>query len=221
MIFTIEGSIGVGKSTLLAQLSTNVSFSKKHIVVLEPVDDWMKFKANPEDAESLFEMYYKDPTKYGFSFQMMALQTRFENLISMTQGTDANTIIICERSFLTDYQIFAKMLWRKKFITDIEMAVYKRWHAFILDLIKPKIMGTIYLRAPPDVCAKRINTRNRKGEEDLDADYLKDLHEAHDDWLLPTDSLIIDASGASIDLSAIVKYVEERLHACIGPVRGL
>ncbi|VDK41959.1 unnamed protein product [Taenia asiatica] len=48
---------------------------------------------------------------------------------------------------------------------------------FQLDLI-------VYLRCSPEVCAERVRKRNRRGEGSISMDYLNQLHDLHEDWLL-------------------------------------
>jgi deoxyadenosine/deoxycytidine kinase len=223
MIFTIEGNIGAGKTTLLNDLALT-KFSKDHIVVLEPIDTWMDCRVSP-DKPSLFEMYYKNREKYAFTFQLMAMHSRAQNLIEMVE-TSKTKVVICERNFLTDYEIFAKIMFNDGFINDVEMMVYRQWHTFIMDMVKPYIAGTIYLRANPEVCTARINKRGRKDEVDnIDLKYMYDLHFAHEVWLAGddktetvktsiTDVLIIDANvDGKLNTDAMVEFIEAKLAA--------
>jgi len=188
MIFTIEGNIGVGKTTLLKRLEADellpIPLTHQHMVVYEPVDDWMNVK-DANSGESLFELYYRDKQKYGFVFQMMALQTRFDNIMNMA-NEHKDTILICERSFITDFEIFAKMMYDNGYITDIEMTVYKKWHDFIMKLFMPKINGHIYIHASPEKCFERVQKRGRKGEDVITLNYLKSVDERHEEWLCPS-----------------------------------
>lgn len=182
MVFFIEGNIGAGKSTLLKKLEEcNANIN----VIYEPVDSWMNMKA-PGSSESLFELYYKDKARYGFMFQMVALQSRIAHIIRVTEEAtkvNENTIIVCERSFLTDHEIFAKMLHNQKIMSDEEYYVYKMWYDFFIELLKPIVHGIIYLRTSPETCYKRMQQRNRHGEEGVKLEYLQELHEQHENWL--------------------------------------
>jgi deoxyadenosine/deoxycytidine kinase len=181
MLVFLEGSIGSGKSTLLSKLE-----ARGHTVIYEPVDAWMNMRVNPT-SESLFDLYYKDKKRYGFMFQMVALQSRIAHIneiISRQASTSNDTILICERSFFTDHQVFAKMLHEEIIITDEEYYVYKMWYDYLLTLINPKVSGIIYLKASPEVCMSRIIKRNRKGEEGIDLEYLVRLDRQHENWLV-------------------------------------
>jgi deoxyadenosine/deoxycytidine kinase len=181
MIFTLEGNIGVGKTTALKVFETQLKFDIPHVVVYEPVDDWLKVKAAGQD-KSLFELYYEDKVRYGFVFQMYALQTRFEHLID-TIKANPGKIIICERTPLTDCEIFAKMMYEQGFMSPDEFMVYENWYTFITKLVSPHIRGIIYLRSDPSTCVGRIISRKRNGEDGIQLSYLDNVHKQHEAWL--------------------------------------
>lgn len=56
----------------------------------------------------------------------------------------------------------------------------------------------VYLRAKPETCLERIRTRNRPEEQSITVDYLKQLHERHEQWLSTTNTsvLVVDADQA-------------------------
>eukprot|EP00798_Chlamydomonas_sp_ICE-L_P019692 gene19692-26382_t len=187
IIIPIDAGIAVGKTTLLARIKeqvASVDFGRPCVVEFEPVDKWMQTKPAGHE-ESLFEMYYKDKQKYGFTFQMLALQTRFQRLKEVMDA-NPNSIIICERSPLTDREIFARMLCVHGIISPYEFQIYDAWYDFVMGILRPCIKGIVYLRANPDVCAGRLAKRNRLGEDMIDIAYLKKLHDRHDMWLLGT-----------------------------------
>ena len=173
----IEGGIGAGKTTLLTHLE------KSYRVIYEPVDDWLEFM-DPKSGKSLFELFYHDKAKYAFAFQMMILETRFDNFEKHLKDVEPGEIVFCERTLDTDLEIFANLMQRKGLMTDIERSVYGRYQGLLARLSKYAVSHIIYLRTNPDVCAERINTRARKGEENMDPQYIIDIHEAHEAWLI-------------------------------------
>jgi len=185
MLFICEGNIGSGKTTFLNKLR-DVHFIQPHVIVLEPVDQWMKqnVKNNKGDEQSVnfLELFYEDNIKHCFTFQMFALQSRMEYTLKIIQENPGK-LIICERSPLTDCEIFAKMLFEKGILSAEDFCVYKKWYDFMLELIKPNIIGILYLQVEPNLCAKRIMQRNRDGEKNISLDYLQTLHDKHEKWL--------------------------------------
>ena len=189
LIFSIDGNIGSGKSTLVDYLKQNLKEIGKYSVVFlqEPVETWNNIK--DRDGMSILEKYYSNPERYSFAFQMMAYITRLSTLRKAYREAPDNTIIITERSLHTDYNIFAKMLYDSGKIEQVEYTIYCNWfYEFIDDL---DISGFIYLQIPPETCYSRIKSRNRKGEESIPIEYLQDCHNYHEKWLINTNCLYL------------------------------
>jgi deoxyadenosine/deoxycytidine kinase len=213
MIITVEGNIGAGKTSLLYELE-NAKFAKEHIVAYEPVDDWLNVKIDhhASDSKSLFELYYMDKQKYGFAFQMYALQTRFKHLVKL-MNEHPDKIIIMERCHLTDSEIFAKMLYSQGYMSPMEYHVYKSWYDFTSSIIQPNIAGVIYLRVSSPLCVERICERNRDGEGNIDMSYIKRLHQLHEEWLATDDTVCIidgNANNMSWDIEKIRRYIDAK-----------
>lgn len=176
----VDGNIGSGKSTLLKYLETE-KFDKEHIIVMEPVDEWMKVSKGSE--ESLFEKYYKDKKRYGFIFQMFVLETRV-NAMYKAINENPGKIVICERSHFTDCYVFAKMLLQDKLIEQHEYDVYKSWFDMCCGLLDKCVKGIIYMRADPSVCLGRIFKRMRNGEDTISYSYVNTIHSLYEEWLM-------------------------------------
>ena len=172
-LFTIEGNIGSGKSTLIDKLR-----KYKHIVFLpEPVDIWNTIRDSA--GVTILEHFYKDPQSYAFSFQIMAYISRL-SLLRNTLRTNPNAIIITERSVWTDRYIFAKMLYEDHKINHIDYSIYLKWFdEFINDI---QLSGIIYVKTSPKICQERIALRNRPGET-IPLDYSINCHTYHEKWL--------------------------------------
>lgn len=179
-VFTVEGNIGAGKTTLLSRLAESL---QKAVVLFEPVDIWTQTKF--VDGKSLFELFYQDKKKYGFSFQLFALLTRLDQLQHAIRTSAPDTIILCDRSYMADAEIFGKMLYEADCLTDVEWAVYKHWFEFNIKNYVPCLKGILYLRAHPSTCMQRIAQRNREGEVGkVDDEYLSAVHKKHEEWLM-------------------------------------
>lgn len=46
-----------------------------------------------------------------------------------------------------------------------------------------QVDGVIYLRAQPETCFARCQKRNRSEESSISLEYLKTVHQKHEDWL--------------------------------------
>lgn len=180
-IFSFEGNIGSGKSTLVNYFKEyfaagvfanglNVCF------VQEPVDEWNTI--TDETGKTVIECFYADNKRYAFAFQMMAYISRLKTLrTELNKGYD---IIFIERSLFTDRNVFAKMLYDEGKINEIEYKIYNKWFdEFIVDF--PKI-EYIYLKTDPKTAFDRVLKRGRQGET-IPLEYLTKCHDYHEDWL--------------------------------------
>lgn len=207
MIITIEGSIGAGKSTML-NLCKTLKLDKEHIVVQEDVDSWTSMK--DDKGNSIFDLFYHDKEKYSYVFQTYVLFSRI-SLLADVITKNPDKIVICERSFMTDYEIFAKALHETGMISDIEWKVYTVWHEMARKLFNKPIVGQIYLKTDPDKCYERIAKRNRQSEHLIDIEYLRELHKRHEDWLMhesnnDVPTLVVDGNE---EFAVVSKNVEK------------
>ena len=220
VIYSIEGNIGSGKSTLVSYLKDNLSniqvnvhrHAEDSITILgqngvqqnnapmkseipiiylqEPVDTWNKIA--DKDGEPILTKFYKDQEKYAFSFQMMAYISRIA-LLRKTVKENPHSIIICERSVFTDSNVFAKMLYDDGKIEEVDYNIYKRWFdEFTQDT---PINCSFYIKVTPENCEERVSRRAREGEV-IPLEYLKKCGEYHDTWLEheSTKAVIIDGN---------------------------
>jgi deoxyadenosine/deoxycytidine kinase len=131
-IFSIEGNIGSGKSTLVNKLK-NVQIDDNELFLLqEPVSMWESIK-DPEGV-SILSKFYADKEKYAFPFQMMAFISRLKE-ISECIKLFPNDIIITERSVFTDCYVFAKMLHDDGLIDSVCYQIYNQWFDYFTDNI--------------------------------------------------------------------------------------
>lgn len=190
-IYSIEGNIGSGKSTLVNILKKHYENSSNVVFMDEPVSIWESIQ--DKEGKNIIEKFYGDTQKYAFSFQMMAYISRISMLKKMISSNQGKTII-CERSVYTDKNVFAKMLYDCGDIEEVNYQIYLKWFdEFIEEL---NVSGLIYVRADPEISCDRVIIRNRKGEN-IPLDYLKSCHQYHENWILneTNKTLILDANS--------------------------
>ena len=176
-IYSIEGNIGAGKTTILEEIES--IGNPKICVVREPVDAWTSICDS--SGENILEKFYKDPNKYSFVFQILAFHTRLNTLRNaMIKHADCD-IILCERSLQSDGHIFAKMLYDDGLIDEISYRIYEK--IYYAEIEQFALSGVIYVDVPPETCAERILKRGRVGEENIKLDYLQRCHSYHTIWL--------------------------------------
>jgi deoxyguanosine kinase len=178
-IFSIEGNIGSGKSTLVRVLSEKLRYiAQTHVIyVQEPVSEWDNIK--DRNGKTILENFYADQPKYAFSFQMMAYISRL-SLLKRVIKENPNAILITERSVFTDREVFAKMLYDEGKIEEVNYQIYLKWFdEFIEDI---PITGLIYINTTPEKSKERVDIRGRLGEN-IPLEYLKQCHNYHTKWI--------------------------------------
>lgn len=181
-MYFLEGNVGTGKSTFLKKLQ---EITDVHII-LEPVDEWVNTK-NISSGKNLLEEFYANQERWAYTFQSIAFRTRINNLLLAPK--DKTKVI--ERSVFTDRNVFAKTCYENSKMGEIEWNDYTHWFDWLTESFDVKPKGYIYLRADPEVSHERVKIRNRGGEESIPLDYLKTLHEKHDDWLLKENNVLV------------------------------
>ena len=215
-IYSIEGNIGSGKSTLIKFMKKNLTWIKhrKIIYLQEPVKTWESFT---DGKSNIIEKFYENQKEWAFSFQMMAYISRIAQLKKTVQKYPQESyIIITERCIETDKNVFAKMLYVDDKIDPINYQIYLKWFdEFVYDL---PIQSYIYLKTEPEICIQRIIKRDRKGET-ISLDYLKKCHSYHNDWLdEKNNKLVIDVTQKmsneifNIWVNDIIEYIGNNIN---------
>jgi len=197
-LFSIDGNIGSGKSTLYASLQHLYKDNTAVIFVPEPVSQWEKIK--DVSGKTMLQLFYADQEKYAFAFQMMAYISRLSILRRIVEENKVkcqNIVIITERTLYTDKYIFAKMLFDQGKIEDVEYQIYLTWFdEFSRDF---PLDNVVYVKTSPEKCYERIHKRAREGEEIIPLAYLEDCHRYHEEFLdkdtgISVNQLIIDGN---------------------------
>lgn len=190
--YVIEGNIGSGKSTLCRMLE--VFYNGEAEIIYEPVDEW-KSVQNNEDGKNLLQCYYEEQNRWGFSFQLYGLLTRFHDTMKKQQ----KELRFVERSIFSYKNVFARFLYENKKMNSLEWKMYEQWFDWLSKdsfEVENKPNGFIYLRANPETSYQRMLKRERNEEKCVPIEYLESVNKYHDDWLseqsLESDILIID-----------------------------
>lgn len=195
IVITIEGPIGVGKSTFCDILCKNWDDCE---IVPEPVELWKELKNT--DGKNILDTFYTDIKRYAYTFQNVACITRMMK-IEQTFKKSSKKYIFLDRSLATDKNVFEKMLYDSGMINELEHQAYNLWYDFywqhVRDINKTKTIH-IYLKCDANICKERIKKRGREEEVGITLEYLQDLNKYHDAWLIDgSDSLntiIIDCN---------------------------
>ena len=132
IIISLEGNIGVGKSTFLEHLEKNLGKNSGWLYLREPVHIWETIQ--DKNGKTVLANFYEDPKTYAFPFQVMAYTTRLHELKRIVKENPDCKGIICERSLEADKHIFAKMLHQDGLMDDIMYTIYEKYFSEYEDM---------------------------------------------------------------------------------------
>ena len=186
-IIFIEGNIGSGKTTLLRRLLDRLDNCQ---VIYEPLDMWTKL--TDSSGKNILEHFYTDMEKHSYAFQSIAFLSRTKSL----EKIDPNKkYIFVERSIHSDKEIFAKNCFEKGIMPEIHYNLYKEWFSWMENTLNLKNIKHVYLRCDPEISYQRLQKRSRDEEKTVELEYLKDIHQCHEDWFNRIgDYITLDAS---------------------------
>lgn len=186
MFVSLEGNIGAGKTTLINRFKQFVKDNRIHDIHFcdEPLDLWTDYYVDA-NGRGIFDYYYHDPSRWAFTFQFIAMKTRYDTYTKALKSLDHfhDHVFIFERSIFADY-IFEKTLHSLGCLNDIEHKIYKDWFDFFYRQLEKPFGGQkyVYIDTTPEECLSRIHQRNRKSEEGIDLQFLKKLTDLHQQW---------------------------------------
>ena len=151
---TVEGPIGVGKTSLAKAISEHFHFA----LLKEIVDE------NP-----FLGKFYENIEEWSFQTEMFFLCNRFKQL------GDINTHYLSQNnSVVADYHIFKNLIFAQRTLSPDEYnKYYKIYQILTEDMPKPNVI--IYLNASLDTLLSRIKIRGREVEKNISPLYLEQL----------------------------------------------
>ena len=175
---TIEGNIGVGKTTLAHLLSKHYNAR----LILE------EFADNP-----FLPKFYENPGQFAFPLELFFMAERYKQLKELLQQKDMFQTVT-----ISDYLFTKCLLFAKVNLPDDEFRLYQRLFEIIhQQLVQPDIL--IYLHAPVNKLQDNIRKRNRIYEQKIPNEYLFNIQEKYTHYIKEhrIKTLFVDASNAN------------------------
>lgn len=173
--YSIEGNIGIGKTTILNRIRLEVPLCQ---VVPEPVEAWKNLPSN------LVKNFYESPKEYSFRMQTFVALTMSE-LHKKPLDNPLTPVVISDRC-LYSCKPFVRVASQKKWLDASDLIILEQ-------LMKQQQLDEphtyIYIREDPKSLLKRIDFKDKMIPEEFGAEYINKIHRAHDDWLLHMDQL--------------------------------
>jgi deoxyguanosine kinase len=195
MYIAIEGTIGVGKTTLAHRLSQSLNAR----LLLE------KPEANP-----FLPRFYRDPARVALPTQLTFLMQRAGQVEELQQGD------LFEQNWVADFLFDKDRLFAELTLSRIDFELYLSvFERLAMDVPRPDCI--VHLQAPLPTLLHRIEKRGRAYESDIDPDYLQRLSEAYGRCFVePRSARLIEVDTESLDLLGDEAHYELLLDALAG-----
>jgi deoxyguanosine kinase len=189
----VEGSIGVGKTTLAKKLAASFNYA----MLLEDAEE------NP-----FLERFYRSREQAALATQLFFLFQRAQKIQDMRQQD------IFEPARVADFLIDKDPLFARINLDSDEYQLYEKvFRQLTIDAPKPDLV--VYLQASTDVLLSRIDNRGLAFERSIDKGYLERLNEVYSEFFLYYDDaplLIVNASeidlaNSTADYKDLVNYL--------------
>ena len=180
----IEGNIGAGKSTLLRSLED----SSQHKVVQEPVEQWQDL-----NGYNFLDRVSNDGPRWAFPFQVLAATTLWESY-----RQNCGSPHIYERSIHSTIRVFSQVHFQQGNLEPEHMAILEKMTEVLVSQ-NQRPAHFVYIRTTPATAHERMRVRGRTEEAQVPLEYLQQLHDAMDQWLLSpaeTNVTVIDGDSA-------------------------
>tara|TARA_B100000963_G_scaffold272997_1_gene241178 strand:- start:854 stop:1486 length:633 start_codon:yes stop_codon:yes gene_type:complete len=172
---TIEGNIGVGKTTFSKMLAEELGYR----VVLE------EFADNP-----FLPKFYNKPDRYAFSLELFFMAERYR------QMGDLRDQDLFSKGIVSDYFFVKSKLFAENNLSDDELLLFNRLSEIALkNLPKPDLI--IYLHSSVKRLQKNIRKRGRSYEQNISDNYLFDIQNKYFDFFKKYNEfpvLVVDVS---------------------------
>lgn len=159
---TVEGPIGVGKTSLARKLATQFNLHLLQEIVEE----------NP-----FLGKFYDDIEEWSFQTEMFFLCNRYKQL------EDINKKYLQQnKAVIADYHIAKNMIFAKRTLKEEQFHKYAKIYE-ILTTDMPQSNMVIYLDASLDTLLQRIQMRGREVEQNIQPAYLQQLSKDYKDFM--------------------------------------
>jgi deoxyguanosine kinase len=154
ILLTVEGPIGIGKTSLSRELSKAFGLKLFEEIVYE----------NP-----FLGKFYENISEWSFQLEMFFLCNRYKQLQDIRSKYLANGI-----SVVSDYNIFKNTIFARRTLSEDNLPKYMKIYDILTEDI-PQANLVVYLTASVETVMKRIAMRGRDIERNIEVAYIENL----------------------------------------------
>jgi deoxyadenosine/deoxycytidine kinase len=195
---SVDGPIGVGKTTLVEMLARRYEGVK----ILEDVD-------NPFLGD-----FYQDRPGAAFQTELYFLLSRYKQQQEIAQRE------LFDRFLVSDYTFQKNRIFAYLNLSDDELMLFDKLYA----LLEPQVPVpdlVIYLVADVDTCMERIRRRARNVEKTIAQEYIAELIDAYNHYYHYYDrSSLLVVDTRHLNFPQRPEDFDELLHRLARPIRG-
>ncbi|KON66693.1 deoxyguanosine kinase [Peribacillus butanolivorans] len=205
---TVEGPIGVGKTSLAKVIADHFQIS----LLKEIVDE------NP-----FLGKFYNNIDEWSFQTEMFFLCNRYKQLEDIETKFLTN-----DQAVVADYHIFKNLIFAERTLKNTQYNKYLEiFNILTRDMPKPNMV--IYLNASLDTLLSRIGKRGREFEKNISSHYLEQLSSDYQTFMetfekqhpdipvLTFNGDELDFVGNRDDLNTIIIQIEIALQKGVQP----
>ncbi|KQU15891.1 deoxyguanosine kinase [Bacillus sp. Leaf13] len=205
---TVEGPIGVGKTSLAKVIADHFQIS----LLKEIVDE------NP-----FLGKFYNNIDEWSFQTEMFFLCNRYKQLEDIETKFLTN-----DQAVVADYHIFKNLIFAERTLKNGQYNKYLEiFNILTRDMPKPNMV--IYLNASIDTLLSRISKRGREFEKNISSHYLEQLSSDYQTFMetfekqhpdipvLTFNGDELDFVGNRNDLNTIIIQIENALQKGVQP----
>ena len=189
----IEGAIGVGKTTVVDRLASQLEAKK----VLE---DW---SSNP-----FLRSFYDSRPGAAFQAELFFLLSRYRQQQELVQRQ------LVTQATLVDYVFERSRLFAYLNLDDSELLFYDKLYSLLGESV-PRPDLIVYLQAPTEVLMRRVKARGRPEESQLSEEYLAEVNRAYNHYFFhytATPLLVVNTEGVDFarsddDVTDLLKQI--------------
>lgn len=173
-MFILEGNIGAGKSTFITLLRR---YAPSIVTAYEPLVQW----DTPVNGESLLGNFITTPHRWSYTIETYTMINRVREHLHYQKVNEP--LFLLERSIYSGHYVFAVNGRKQGFMTTAEWGAYTKFFDFLIPQCRPP-RGFIYLQVDPSIALDRIEKRRRGSESSISLDYLQQVHDRHEEFLV-------------------------------------